>query len=119
MSSKWVHTGDTYYSFDTNGRKETVKYAWNWLSSHSCIQAHFFDGQYFITAAVGDAYPLGMTVAFINSTSISDTKQNINYIYSKPLIGFDGNHKGNSLGRLGGVMKFEDYYALIYSVKKV
>ena len=119
FSDSGGHTGDTYYSFDTKGSKETVKYAWTWLSSHSCIQAHFFDGKYFITAAVGDAYPMGMTITAVDTSSISDDKNYITYKSNQSIIkSFKGNMSGNSLGRLGGIMKFDDFYVIIYSVKK-
>ena len=113
------HTGDTYYSFDLKCTKESVKYAWSWYSSHSLIQSHIFDGKYFITATLGDAYPQGFTITAVNCSYINDKEDTINYNSNQTIVkSFPGNFGGNSLGRLGGIMQFDDYYVIIYSVKK-
>ena len=111
------HSGDTYYSFDANGTN--AKYAWNWVTSHSLIQAHMFDGKYFVTASLGDCYPMGFSIAFIDCSVIDDARDTIDYKMNQDIVkSFPGNMGGNSMGRLGGIMKFEDYYVIVYSVKK-
>ena len=111
------HWGDSYYSFDVNGTN--VKYAWGWITSHSLIQSHIFDGKYFITVSLGDASPMGFTIAFIDCNVIDDTRDTIDYKINQDIVkSFYGDSNGNSLGRLGGLMKFDNYYVIIYSIKK-
>ena len=114
------HTGDTYYSFDVNGDSSKTKYAWDWQSSHSLIQAHLYDGKYFVSAALGDAYPQGISLNVIdvstqgwNSDQISDTND-------QDICGtIEGNGWGGSMGRLGGLINLgSQKYAVVYSVKK-
>ena len=120
------HTGDTYYSLDLSGSHETAKYAWSWQSSHSLIQSHIYDGKYFITAALGDAYPEGISLSVIDMNygeyaydSIRQNFPNLEYVTDTEMIGeITGNHIGNSYGRLGGVLEFNSIYVVVYSIKQ-
>ena len=120
------HTGDSYYSLDLSGESQNAKYAWSWLTSHSLIQSHIYDGKYFITAALGDAYPEGISLAIIDINkggnaydSVRKNYPNLRYVSDSNLIGYiTGNHIGNSYGRLGGILEFDSIYVLIYSIKK-
>lgn len=120
------HTGDSYYSLDLSGESQNAKYAWSWLTSHSLIQSHIYDGKYFITAALGDAYPEGISLAIIDINkggnaydSVRKNYPDLRYVSDSNLIGYiTGNHIGNSYGRLGGILEFDSIYALIYSIKK-
>ena len=120
------HTGDTYYSLDLSGEPKNAKYAWSWLTSHSLIQSHIYDGKYFVTAALGDAYPEGITLSVIDINkngnayySKKGTYPNLVYESDSKLLGdIVGNHGGGSYGRLAGVLLFDSIYAVVYSVKK-
>jgi hypothetical protein len=120
------HTGDTYYSFDLSGGNKTAKYAWSWQSSHSLIQSHIYDGKYFITAALGDAYPQGISLSVIDINqegnaydSIRKNYPNLRYVTDTDMIGtITGNLRGNSYGRLGGILQFDSIFVVIYSIKK-
>jgi len=120
------HTGDTYYSLDKTGTYKAAKYAWSWQSSHSLIQSHIFDGKYFISAALGDAYPEGISLSVIDINkggnaydSTRKNSPNIGYVTDSDIFGkIPGNQRGNSYGRLGGVLKFSSAYVVVYSVKK-
>ena len=116
------HTGDTLLTFDDNG--EDIKYAWAWLASHSLIQDQIYDGKYFVTAALGDAYPEGIRVSFIDGQSTASTidpywnrKARHNSWY-RDIASFTGTMTGNTYGRQGGLIYLgQDTYAIIYSVK--
>ncbi len=72
FGEKGCHTGDTYYSFDHTGREDTANYAWGWQASHSLIQAHFYDGRYFVSSALGDTGSLGVIVDVIDVNKFRD-----------------------------------------------
>ena len=120
------HTGDTYYSLDLSGEPETAKYAWTWQTSHSLVQSHIYDGKYFITAALGDAYPQGISLSVIDINkggNVYDSKRasypDLGLVTSSDVIGnIVGDGLGGSYGRLAGVLEFNNVYAVIYSVKK-
>lgn len=120
------HTGDSYFSFDYSGSHETAKYGWSWQSSHSLIQSHIYDGKYFITAALGDAYPEGISLSIIdinkgenNFDSMRNKYPDLGVVTNTDMIGLiTGNHIGNSYGRLGGILEFDSIYVVIYSIKK-
>ena len=119
------HTGDTYYIFGNMPSEKTTKYAWYWLTSHSNIQSHIYDGRYFVTAALGDAYPEGITLSIIDvmrSNYAFDSVRNdypgIKYVTDDTICGtMAGDHAGNSMGRLAGVLSFDNFYVVVYSVK--
>ena len=120
------HTGDTYYSLDLSGDPINAKYAWSWQTSHSLIQSHIYDGKYFVTAALGDAYPEGISLSVIDINkngnaydSKKGTYPNLVYVTDSKLLGdIVGNHIGGSYGRLAGVLLFDSVYAVVYSIKK-
>ena len=116
------HTGDTLLTFDDNG--DDIKYAWSWAASHSLIQDQIYDGKYFVTAALGDAYPEGIQVSFIDGQSTASTVDPVlnrkaqHYSWSREIVSFTGTQTGKSYGRLGGIIYLGlDTYAIIYSVK--
>ncbi|MCQ2817628.1 MAG: hypothetical protein MJ252_10220 [archaeon] len=125
-ASSGGHTGDTYFIFDSTGNPQKAKYAWGWESSHSLIQSHIYDGKYFITAALGDAYPMGIKICVVDvtkNTSQFDQSRNtypqVKYSYTDTMIPFiQGNMGGQSMGRLGGVLNFGNFYVCIYSIKQ-
>ena len=75
------HTGDTFITIDTNGSK--YDFAWTWKTSHSLVQSLVFDGKYWITASLGDAYPEGITLSAVDSTGEVKGKNYRNYIYGE------------------------------------
>ena len=116
------HTGDTLFTFDDNG--EDVKYAWAWLTSHSLLQDQIYDGKYFVTASLGDAYPMGIKVCFIDGQTTTSTvdpyweKRVKHNSWCNEIIKFPGTMSGNSYGRMGGIIYLgDDIYAIIYSIK--
>lgn len=118
------HTGDTLFTFDENGQNEDC--AWSWKTSHSLYQTMLYDGQYFVTASLGDAYPESIQVCFVEPNSYKtqiDKVRNkavyLNYNCNSDLIsgGIPGNGSGDSCGRMGGLHKINEYYILVYSRK--
>ena len=116
------HTGDTLFTFDDNG--EDVKYAWAWLTSHSLLQDQIYDGKYFVTASLGDAYPMGIKVCFIDGQTTTSTvdpyweKRVKHNSWCNEIIKLPGTMSGNSYGRMGGIIYLgDDIYAIIYSIK--
>lgn len=122
-TSRNDHTGDTYITLDDNG--EDVKYAWAWGSSHSLVQSHIYTGRYFVTAALGDAYPMGIKVCVIDGDSTSTTFDPVHQRYARHnsyckddvVPSFTGTMTGNTYGRLGGLINLGDKFAVVFSVK--
>lgn len=114
------HTGDTFYTFDKNGKSPS--YAWGWKTSHSLYQLNFYDGRYFITASLGDMYPKQIQVCFVlpksNFYSIDISDKIASFCSSDLIDGIiEGDGAGVSYGRLGGMFKIKEYYYLVYSRK--
>jgi hypothetical protein len=118
------HTGDAYLTFDEKDGQDE-KYSWVWLSSHSLYQTHAYNGQFFITAALGDDYPQNIQVCVVDQSVVDDyvdgvrgTKVRHPKYCTKIVPGsIPGDGKGNSCGRLGGLHFIQDQYALIYQRK--
>jgi hypothetical protein len=117
------HTGDTYYSFDSNGQNE--RYAWGWLTSHSLYQSHYYNGQYFITAALGDDYQENITFCIVDGFNTDGFYDPVRQGYFRhPKLcwvvipgNIPGDGAGHSCGRLGGIHQFGSTFALVYSRK--
>jgi hypothetical protein len=117
------HQGDTFYTFDRKGGNETM--AWNWKTSHSLYQAQFYDGQYFITASLGDMYPTNIKVCVVDGQSRTDDidgiRQNkvFNPTYCVDIVpgNIPGNAAGASCGRIGGIFQQGANYGLVYARK--
>ena len=90
------------------------------------VQSHIYDGKYFITAALGDAYPQGISLSVIDINkggNVYDSKRasypDLGLVTSSDVIGnIVGDGLGGSYGRLAGVLEFNNVYAVVYSVKK-
>ena len=112
------HTGDTFCTFDLEtGRK--YDFAWSWNTSHSLVQSMVFDGKYWITSALGDAYPQGITLSAIDSTEPISPKKKRSSIIDKELFGkIVGQFNGNSYGKMASIIPLNEpnLYGLIYSV---
>lgn len=117
------HTGDSFYTFDMDGKNED--YAWSWATSHSLVQSILYDGRYFITASLGDAYPENIKLCYIkpnqyNSNVDGVRNKNVNLISKcKDVIPgkIPGNGSGGTCGTLGGIHKFGENISLVYSRK--
>ena len=114
---------DTFISFDKYGLNETI--AWSWKTSNSLYQAQIYDGQYFITASLGDYSPSNIEVCVINSNHVTDDLDEVrkshvfNNFKCKNIVpgNIPGDGKGNSCGKIGGLAKKGSTYALVYSRK--
>ena len=120
------HTGDTLYTFDINGENEN--YAWGWNTSHSLYQAQFYDGRFFITAALGDVYPENIEVCIIEPDVLISTEKDpirnknvkINSYCDDNMVTpgkIPGDARGNCCGRLGGIFKINNKYIVSYMRK--
>lgn len=119
------HTGDTWITIEDDG--SISDYAWAWGSSHSLIQSHIYDGKYFLTAALGDAYPMGIRICAIDVDQRTDAydpihKKNNQYkswCKDDILPYMLGTHYGNTAGRLGGLLNLGDKFAVVYSIMPI
>lgn len=121
-SSRNDHTGDTLLTFDDNG--DEIKYGWSWATSHSLLQDQIYDGQYFVTASLGDAYPMGIQVCFIDAQSTTSAVDPVlnrkarHNTWCQTIVTFTGTMTGSTYGRQGGLFYLGDNtYAVIYSIK--
>lgn len=118
------HTGDTFITLDENGQNEKIGYSWS--SSHSLIQSVLFNGEYFMTSALGDAYPENIKSCLVKPYVIGNTFDKINGrknsidssckdLHPKVL---PGDHSGNSGARMGSIhFNGDNKYAIPYSIK--
>ena len=118
------HTGDTTVTFSTD--LKDIDYGCTWGASHSLIQSVTADDNYFWTAALSDAYPMGIKVVYTSKTQFSswdkDAVANKNnarvYSVNEDLAGtITGYMNGSADGKLGGLLYFEKYniYCLVYA----
>ena len=117
------HTGDTTVTFDNT--LNDMDFGSTWGASHSLIQSITADENYFWTAALSDAYPMGIKVVytsktkFYNSNDPINNKKNIRqYEENDDLAGsINGYMNGSADGKLGGLLYFEKYgiYCLVYA----
>ena len=112
------HTGDTFCAFDLETGKK-YDFAWSWNTSHSLVQSMVFDGKYWITSALGDAYPQGITLSAIDSTEPISPKKKRSSVSDQELFGkIVGQFNGNSYGKMGSIIPLNEpnLYGLVYSV---
>ena len=120
------HTGDSIITF--NDLLKDLDFGNTWGSSHSLIQSVTYDEYNFWTAALGDAYPEGISVQITSKRNISYNINDYDLINKKfnkriykeieDLAGYiKGYFNGSSDGRLGGILYFVKLglYCLIYA----
>ena len=70
------HTGDTIVTF--NSALNDMDFGMTWGASHSLIQSATADDNYFWTAALSDAYPMGIKVIHTSKTKFSNVNDPVN-----------------------------------------
>ena len=118
------HTGSTFISLDEI-TGDDVKLGFSWGCSHSLNQANIWDGEKFITASLGDAYPMGIVVTKCEgivsngwTEPLTGKANRLDCSGSSGLISgqIPGNGWGDAAGRLGGLVILNDTdYAMVYS----
>ena len=114
------HTGDTIVTF--NNLLNDMDFGITWGASHSLIQSVTADNNYFWTAALSDAYPMGIKVTYTSKTQFETTNDPVNKkknlrksVANDNLAGaITGYMNGQADGKLGGLLYFENpkYIAL-------
>ena len=117
------HTGDTIVTF--NNALNDMDFGITWGASHSLIQSVTADNNYFWTAALSDAYPMGIKVTYTSKTQFETTNDPINKkknlrksVANDNLAGkITGYMNGQADGKLGGLLYFEKsgIYCLVYA----
>ena len=80
--SREDNSGDLIITYSDDGTE--VNLVQNWSTTHSLTQRSYFDGQYFFTAALGDAHPANIKVVRINPMlKFEINKNNIRIILGK------------------------------------
>ena len=120
------HTGSTFVSFDQETAKDD-KLGFSWGCSHSLNQANVWDGDKFITASLGDAYPMGIVVTKCEGVlsngwvePFTGKANRLDCTGSSSLVNgtIPGDGWGDAAGRLGGLLVLnETDYVLVYSRK--
>jgi hypothetical protein len=122
LSPRDCHTGDCMLSFDLSGKDERC--AWMWGVSHSVLNTMMYDGVKVMSASLGDAYPVNITIAnnetVTTNGEIDGKAKKENMLCSKKLgsavAGFiPGNHAGCTAGRIGSIVQIGNLYYLPYS----
>eukprot|EP01126_Amoeba_proteus_P008383 TRINITY_DN13099_c0_g1_i2.p1 TRINITY_DN13099_c0_g1~~TRINITY_DN13099_c0_g1_i2.p1 ORF type:complete len:846 (+),score=148.20 TRINITY_DN13099_c0_g1_i2:434-2971(+) len=118
------HMGSSFISLDENNGKD-VKLGFSWGCSHSLNQANIWDGEKFLTASLGDGYPMGIVVTRCEGVEANGWKEpftgkanRLDCSGSSELFSgvIPGNGFGSTAGRLGGLVVLNDtHYALLYS----
>ena len=125
-SSRDDHTGDTMISCNFSG--ENFMLGSNWSASHSLTQRAVYDGKFFITSTLGDAFPQQIKFTSQNgkyNNGYKDGANNelnrfANYGNATLIPGeIPGDGTGQACGRLGGLsiinasglIKFAQVYA--------
>lgn len=118
------HTGSTFVSLDEiNGND--AKLGFSWGCSHSLNQVNFWDGEQFMTASLGDAYPMNIAVSRCEGVQANGWREEytgkanrLDCSGSSDLISgiIAGDGGGNAAGRLGGLIALnETDYVMLYS----
>ena len=117
------HTGDTVVTF--NDLLRDMNFGITWGASHSLIQSATNYDDYFISAALSDAYPLGIKVEYTSKKEFTRTYDPVNQKYNSRVTGANntlagkitGNQRGNADGRLGGILYYEKLgiFCLVYA----
>lgn len=121
------HTGDTLFTVNLEGKDE--KLAFGWGASHSLTQNLIYNGDKFVSAALGDAFPLnilfttedgsksnGQADPFTGLFNLLNVEETANLL---PDV-ITGNGGGYSNGRLGNLIQLADgqNYVASYSRRK-
>jgi hypothetical protein len=127
-SSRDDHTGDTMITVNFEG--ENFMLGSSWSASHSLTQRALYDGQKFITSALGDAFPQQIKFTVQDGkyhNGYTDTGTNTNNRFansgSATVIPGEipGDGTGQACGRLGGLSMFNasgySKFAQVYSRK--
>jgi hypothetical protein len=117
------HTGDTIVTFDST--LNDMDFGTTWGASHSLIQSVTADSNYIWTAALSDAYPMGIRVSYTSKTEFSTSMDPVNNKKNLRKGGADetlagditGYMNGQADGKLGGLLYFEKsgLYCLVYA----
>ena len=117
------HTGDTVVTF--NDLLRDMNFGITWGASHSLIQSATYNDNYFLSAALSDAYPCGINVEYTSKKEFTKEYDPINKKYNTRLSGenetlagtITGYSNGNADGRLGGIIYYEklDIFCLVYA----
>ncbi len=114
FGSNGGHTGDSVITF--NDALNSYDFGNSWGSSHSLEQSVTQDSNFFWSASLGDAYPMGILIQWTSKTDVLiDTRT---YKSFSPMGGImKGNMKGSSSGKLGGLLYSEkdEKYILVFS----
>ena len=83
-----------------------VKLGWSWATSHSLVSRLIFDGENFVHAALGDAFPEQIQFGRI-ITGDAFTGTTLTAVRNATVISgaIPGNHGGNACGRLGDIVR--------------
>jgi len=117
------HTGNTFISFDDNGKDPKLAYSWG--ASHSLRENILYNGENVIVTCLGDAFPHGIR-SYICSPNITTdqidpkwkTKNRLVFKSVELVEKLIGDGHGRSSGRNGALMQIGDFYYLPYSSKK-
>ena len=117
-----AHTGDSFITLDENGENEKIAYSW--ASSHSLVQSILFNGEYFMTSALGDAYPENIKSCLVKPFVLGNTVDKINQRKNNIVSscadlhpqGLPGSQLGNTCGRMGSIHYNGVKYAIPYTV---
>jgi len=117
------HTGNTFISFDENGKDPKLAYSWG--ASHSLRENILYNGENVIVTCLGDAYPHGIRSYICAPNTVTDhvdpkwkTKNRLVFKSVELVEKLIGDGHGRSSGRNGALMQIGDFYYLPYSSKK-
>lgn len=118
-----AHTGDTVVTF--NDLLRDMNFGETWGASHSLIQSVTYNDDYFLSAALSDAYPQGIKVQHTSKKDFLSYYDPVNKKKNSRVIGANstlagkitGNQRGNADGKLGGLLYFEKLgiFCLVYA----
>ena len=116
------HTGDTLFTVNMKGQDEKISFSWG--ASHSLTQNLFYNGDRFMSAALGDAYPMNVffsTVDGLNPKATPDPTTGLynilNYQQTMTLLPdiITGDGGGFANGRLGNILELSDGQTFVFS----
>ena len=114
FSSNGGHTGDSVITFDES--LKNYDFGNSWGSSHSLEQSVTQDSNFFWSASLGDAYPMGILIQWTSKTDVlGDSRTHKSF---SPMGGtIKGDMKGGSSGKLGGLLYSEkdEKFILVFS----
>ena len=105
--SREDNSGDLIITYSDDGTE--VNLVQNWSTTHSLTQRSYFDGQYFFTAALGDAHPANIKVVRIDPMLKFEINKNNIRINS-----YENNDEfGNNFGQIDQPEQKLDHYTSI------